>query len=232
MRAELLNNVQHQHLRLRTDVSAALGDAVVSVPTIPAEFRALQAHYPIVFQPSNDSAGFQPVAMLGLQEGQNLFLGPQGWEAHHLPYAIERQPLLVGRDGDEWLVHIDLDSPRLSETDGEPLFLPHGGQSELLERRIAVLQALHEGLQTLPAFIQALRHYELLEAMSLDIEQDDGTVRRLGGFYVIHEERFATLSAEAVTALHQAGYLLPITMAIASIGRFRDLIERARRQGR
>ena len=224
MRPTLLDNVSHKDLRLQTRLDPAWGDAVTAVPTVPDEFRLIQAHFPIVFQPASDGS-FQAVVLLGLGEDRNRFLTPRGWAAHHLPWALERQPLLVGRDGEGWVVHIDLDSPRLSLTEGEPLFLPQGGQSPLLERRVAILQALHDGMQTLPAFIDALLQHRLLEPMSLDIEQADGSTRRVGGFSVIHEERLQALPGAAVAALHEAGHWMPISMAVASMAHFRDLID-------
>lgn len=231
MRAALLDNLSHRELRLQTQLNPEWGDAVCAVPTVPAEFKLVQAHFPIVFQQSSDAARFQPLALLGLSRPRNSYLGPRGWEAAHLPWALERQPLLVGRDGEDWVVHIDLDSPRLSQSAGEPLFLPHGGQSPVLERRVAVLQALHEGLQSLPAFIEALLAHRLLEPMSLDITQRDGQVQRIAGYYAIDEDRLAGLTGGAVAALHEAGHWLPMAMAAASLVRLPDLIQREQRRG-
>ncbi len=225
-RTVLLNNIDHQDLRVITRRSAALGDAVMLAHTFPAEFRDLQAHYPIVFQKSADGTTFHPVALLGLQDGQNLFLGDDGWAGHTLPLAIVREPFYIGQDGDEWLVHIDLDSPRLSRTEGEPLFLPHGGSSEHLERMTSVLLALHEGLQATPAFVSALLRHELLESFVLDVEHADGSQGRLAGFYTLNEERLAQLDGPALAALHQAGHLQAIYMVLASLSNFRTLIER------
>lgn len=231
MRPALLDNVNHRDLRLQTRLDPTWGDAVSAVPTVPAEFRQVQAYFPILFQESGEAAGFQPVALLGLFEQHNRFLGPQGWAVGHLPWALERQPLMVGRDGEEgWVVHIDLDSPRLSMSEGEPLFLPQGGQSPLLERRVSVLQALHQGLQALPEFIQALLQHQLLEPMSLDVTQPDGSVRRLAGYYVINEDRLAALPGPVVAALHAADHWLPMAMAVASLSHLPDLILREQQQ--
>ena len=46
--------------------------------------------------------------------GENLFLKADGWDAPDIPLMIERQPFLIGRNGDEMLVHVDLDSPRVA----------------------------------------------------------------------------------------------------------------------
>ena len=86
-----LNNIDHKDLRVDVRRSAALGDDVAFAPTFPAEFRELQAHYPIVFSKSPDGS-FQPVALLGFKDGQNLFLDQDDWDATYVPLAIERQP--------------------------------------------------------------------------------------------------------------------------------------------
>ena len=225
----LLNNVDHQALRVVTRRGAAWGDEVMSAVTFPAEFRSLQAHYPIVFRKSADGSSFEPVALLGLQEGQNLFLGPQGWDAPCLPLAIERLPFYIGMDGDELVVHIDLDSPRISTTEGEAVFLPHGGSTEYLERMNSVLLAIHQGLQDTPAFIAALLQHGLLEPFVFEIEREAGEPIRLSHFYTVHEERLQALDGAALQQLSQAGHLQAAYMALASLSQFRALIERLQR---
>src|SRR5438067_13889873 len=97
----LLNNIEHKHLRVTGARGAAWGDAVMSALTFPAEFRQLQAHYPIVFaKKGGDDDGFDAIALLGFEQGENLFLGPDGWDAHYVPLSIERQPFLIGRNSD------------------------------------------------------------------------------------------------------------------------------------
>jgi hypothetical protein len=222
----LLNNVDHQDLRVITRRAAELGDGQMYALTFPDEFRSIQAHYPIVFRKSSEGIGFEPIALLGLQAGQNLFLREGRWDAAYLPLALERQPFLIGRSGQELLVHIDLDSPRLSRSEGEALFLPHGGSSDYLQRLNSVLLALHQGLEATPAFIQALQAHELLESFVLDVELNDGSQNRLAGFYTINEERLAGLPGSALQALARAGHLQAIYMAVASLSQLRALIDR------
>lgn len=225
----LLNNVDHKHLRIRTGYAPELGDQQMFVPTFPAEFRDLQAFYPIVFRKSDDGTHFEPVALLGFQQDENLFLSRDGWDAPTIPLAIARQPFLIGVDGEELMVHVDLDSPRCSEQDGEPVFLPHGGTTDYLENVNSTLLTLHQGLQATPLFMSALVSLELLESFVLDVELDDGTQGRLAGFYAIHEERLAKLEASVLGDLHRAGYLQAIFMAVASLSNFRALIARKNR---
>jgi hypothetical protein len=225
-----LNNVDHKDLRVIAERGAAYGDDVMFSLTFPAEFRQVQAHYPIVFRRTDDASGYEALALFGFEPGENLFLGPQGWDAHYIPLAIERQPFLIGRNGDELKVHIDLDHPRVSTSAGEKLFLSYGGTSPYLERINSVLLTLHEGLQAMPAFVQALLEHELLESFVADIELKDGSQHRLMGYLTIDEERLRALPGAALERLSREGHLQAIYMVVASFAHIRDLI--ARREGR
>lgn len=224
---ELLNNVTHKDLRVFTQRGARWGDDVMSCPVTPDEFGSLQAHYPIVFQPDGRGS-FMPVALFGLEEGRNVFLDETGWNADYLPLAMRRMPFSIGvAPDDELRMMVDMASPRIAKgAEGEAVFLPHGGNSELLENANSVLRALHEGLQATPEFIQALTSNDLLESFVLDVERPDGSHGQLVGLYTIHEERLAALDGGTVALLHQAEYLRPIYMAIASLSNLSTLIRR------
>lgn len=226
----LLNNIDHKDLRIITARGAAYGDNVMSALTFPDEFRALQAYYPIVFRKLDDGTGFEPLALFGFQEGENLFLEGDRWDAFELPLTVERQPFMIGVDGEQLMVHVDLDSPRIGAAAGEPVFLAQGGTTDYLERMNSTLLAIHQGLQRSREFMAALLEHELLESFVFDIRLDDGSDNRLWGFYAIHEERLAALDGAALARLQRAGFLEPVYMAIASLSNFRQLIERKNRR--
>ena len=222
----LLNNVDHKDLRVITTRSASYGDDVMYAVTFPAEFRNIQAHYPIVFR-KNAQGQFEPIALMGFQERQNLFLTSRGWDASYIPLTIERLPFLIGFSADKQpMVHVDLDSPRISRTEGEPVFRAHGGNTEFLERMSSVLLAIHQGIAAVQPFVAALMEHELLESFVLDVQLANGSENRLAGFYAINEERLLNLGGEVLERFNRAGYLQAIHMAIASLSQFRALIER------
>jgi hypothetical protein len=204
---QLLNNIQHKDLRVITQRGAQWGDDFMSAPATVDEFRKLQAHYPIVFQPDG-KGGFVPVVLFGLQEGQNLFLTEAGWEADYLPLSVQRLPFSIGVADDELRMMVDMGSKRISHgAEGEAVFLPHGGTTEFTENANAVLRTLHE------PFV-------------LNVERPDGTRGELVGYHIIHEERLAALGASTIGLLHEADHLQPIYMAIASLSNFTPLIKR------
>jgi len=223
---QLLNNIQHKDLRIITRRGAQWGDDIMSAPVTVDEFRKLQAHYPIVFQPDGQG-GFVPAALFGLQEGENLFLNEQGWGADYLPLSVQRLPFSIGVADDELRMMVDMDSKRIAQgAEGEAVFLPHGGTTDFTENANSVLRTLHEGLQATTDFVQTLMQHELLESFVLDVERPDGSRGQLVGFFIIHEERLAALDAATVGLLHQADYLQPIYMVIASLSNFTALIKR------
>jgi hypothetical protein len=127
------------------------------------------------------------------------------------------------------MIHIDVEHPRVSRTEGERLFREHGGPTEFLERMNSVLLTIHQGLEQTPPFIRALLEHELFESFVFDVQLRDGAQHRLAGFYTIHEERLGRLGGEALERLSKAGWLQAAYMAIASLSNFRALIERQNR---
>lgn len=238
MNPALLDNVTHRHLRVHTQRSAALGDARQSVLALPAEFRQLQAHFPIVYQHvegPGPNSGFQPVALFGLEEGQNLFLTDAGWDATVMPMALQRDPFMIGRAADGSLqLHVDLESPRIVRPEegevGTALFMPHGGFSDYLDHVVQLMEHLHAHAQALPVFIEALTRHQLLEPFAIDIETPGGEQAQLTGLFTVNEERLLALPGAALEALARDGHLLPITMQIASLAQLPVLLERASRQ--
>ena len=65
----ILNNIEHQDIRVIRDRSAEFGDNVMGVPIMPREFRDAQADFPIFFHKESPDGKFQPYAMFGLLLG-------------------------------------------------------------------------------------------------------------------------------------------------------------------
>lgn len=224
----LLNKVEHRDLRIINTTGAKYGDDVMCALTFPAEFRSVQDVYPILFIQSSTGV-LTPVALLGLREKQNLFLSESGWDAPYIPLMIERQPFLIGDSPNGRVIHVDMDSPRVSKTEGIRLFTDEGANTDYLERVSNVLGAINEGMAGIPAFVDALLEHELLAPFSIDIQYRDGGKFKFAGFHTIQEERLEKLDGAAIGKLHERGFLHPLFMIVASLSKFRNLVERASR---
>ena len=230
---EILTFEAHRDLRVRTERSAELGDAVMSCLTVPYEFRQVQNEYPILFRLNVERGNFTALAIFGLETGENLFLDGGKWDARYRPLAMEIQPFLIGQQADgqgEKQVHVDLGSSRIGREEGIRVFDEHGRPTPFLEGIAERLGELDEGYRASADFFDALRRHDLLEPMTLDVTLDDGSSNRLVGYHVINEERLRSLDEAALGELHADGHLMPIFMAVASLSNLSALIARKNRR--
>jgi len=230
----LLDNVSHKDLRVNRTFRPGHGYDLSLVRVFPSELLVLQSEYPLFLIKNQETGHFEPVALFGFSEQENLYLSDGQWDASYIPHSVDRQPLLIGfqehviegTPAQVPVVHIDLDHPSVSQSDGLPLFLPHGGESEWLERMTSVLMAIHEGHKAIQPLSQTLVGMELIESVSLNIKFKDGASQVLKGLYTIDETRLAGLNDSALGALHRKGYLHHIYMLLASQPNLEKLIER------
>jgi hypothetical protein len=224
----LLSNVDHHDLRVVTRHGAEFGEAVSQVLVFPTEFEAVQREYPIVFR--SDAAGaLRPVALLGLARDENLFLdGEGGWQARHVPALFRRGPFSIAApdapDG-EPMIRIDLDHPRVSRSEGTPVFLPQGGHSPYLEQVIATLRTIYLGHQLLDPMIAAFEAAALLKPVNLEARVSETEVHVVSGVSAIDRERLAALGPEELAELHKGGFLQAAFLAAASLGNVQRLAD-------
>lgn len=229
----LLNSADHRTLRIATTHGADMGDAVTSCLIVPSEFRRVQSAYPILFRLTLERDRFQALALFGFEPGENLFLDGGRWDAHYRPLALQIQPFLIGppaTPGGEKQIHLDLDSPRVAPGgEGVRVFDDLGRPTPYLETIAEQLGELDAGWRASEGFFAALARYELLEPVTLEITLDDGSTNRLVGYHGIAEERLQHLDAAALGELHREGFLMPVFMALASLGNIAGLIDRKNR---
>lgn len=229
----LLNNVDHQDVRVITARAAKYGDEVMFAITFPAEFRNVQAFYPILFH-KNTAGEVWPVALFGFEEGENLFLDDSGWDAGYVPAMIRRAPFLIGYQKSKEasqaeplrVLSLDMDHPRVSTSEGQPLFQPLGGRTPYLEETAALLEDIYHGQEHGRKFVAALQEHGLLESVTMDIQLADGSRNQLFGFHTVDEEKLQKLPGLTLEDLNERGFLLPLFMAVASTVNLRRLIER------
>src|SRR6185436_13334188 len=170
-RHALLNNVAHRDLRVITRRCAEYGDNIGSVVTFPTEYGDVQREYPILFRKDAASGEFLSVALLGFTPHENLFLDENGWNARYIPGIVARSPFLIGfqerqSEGElrrEPVIHVDLDDPRISFTEGEPVFLENGGNSRYIERIATILNGIHNGMEASKAMFASFTALDLIE---------------------------------------------------------------------
>ncbi len=231
-KAALLNNVDHRRLKVVTGHSADFGDSINQTIVFPTEFAEVQREYPILFRKNGEGA-FYSIALLGLDKGENLFLTKQGWQARYIPAIHQRGPFIIGMQNQhanagehvEPVIFVDLDDPRVNQAEGQPLFLPHGGNSAYLQHISRVLNIINRGTAVAKPMFDAFQQADLLEPASLEIQLDDYTTYKVPDVYSINEPALAALKGDMLDRLHSAGYLRAAYLALASLTNISRLIE-------
>lgn len=229
----MLNNIDHKGLKVATGRGADLGDDVMCVLALPSEFRNIVADYPIFFQRNTAADSYSPVAMFGFQNGENLFLTGDQWNATYIPLMIRRGPFSIGFQesgeesgaGKKMVIAMDMDNPRVGVDQGELLFEPFGGNTRYTDQVVEVLQEIEQGQSIVDEFVGALKEHDLLEPFALNVELNSGAKHSLQGFYTIHEEKLAALDGAVLADFSRRGILQACYMVVASMGNIARLIE-------
>jgi hypothetical protein len=237
-RLELLNNVAHKDLRVVMRFGPQFGDDIGLVPAVPTEYAEMQREYPIFFRKERGSGEYQSVALLGFEGKENLYLAGDRWNAVYLPGAVAKGPFLIGFqeqtiNGErrrQPVIHVDLDHPRVSFSEGEPVFLPHGGHSPYLEHVITVLRGLRDGTEGGKAMFAAFDALGLIQPVNLDVKLDDSHAVNVTGLMGIDRDRLLALDAASLHGLNRSGYLEGAYLVLASMQNMRRLMaEKLRR---
>lgn len=230
----LLNNVSHQDLKVATGFGPEYGDNVSSVLVFPTEFIELQKEYPILLRQNPETQKYQATVLLGLSQGENLYLNPNagsGWDARYIPAAIAKGPFLIGFQSQDMgktntaVIHIDLDHPKVGQPNGYPLFLEHGGNSPYLEHIASILEMIHQGVAVQDLMFQLFLEMDLIEPVNIEIDLNNGEKYQLLGNYTINQEKLAALSGDQLEKLNKPGFLPLAYAVIASMTNIRKLTE-------
>lgn len=220
-----LNATIHANWRLKSG-DAGFAREAPYVPIVAGELAAASRSYPVVF--AADSA--QPVAVLGLERGANLFVEDGRWSLDtHIPAYVRRYPFgfIATTDPDGFMLAIDAGSDRVAHegTEGEPLFAD-GQPSKLTKEALEFCAAFGREVELTRLFTDALREKELLIDRRVDATLPNGRALGLDGFQIVEAEKFAALDDETVLAWHRQGLLALVHHHLASLDRFRALLDR------
>ena len=190
------------------------------------EFVKAAAVYPIVFLEDREQDEFRPVALLGLNDGENLFVDEAGtWRATYIPAIIRRYPFALARTNEEgqFTVVLDEDSPLVNEEEGRPLFTEDGEPSDVLENVKRYLGELQQMDEVTRNFCRFLSENNLFTPLNMRVRESD-RVKNISGAYVVNEERLNNLSDERFLEIRKNWSLGALYAHLVSLGQIEGLV--------
>lgn len=218
---------QHGHLRVRPAIGFGFSRNFHLASLAMQEFVRASAFYPIVFLDDRERDAFRPVALLGVESGENLCVEPDGsWlKGAYIPGILRRYPFALAdtERSDEYAVCVDAGSGLLDEHEGLPLFGTDGTPTETLENVKRFLGELQQMDALTRQFCAFLSRHNLLRPLNLRV-QVAGTARDIAGSYVINEERFDALNDAVFLEMRSLRYLQPVYAHLSSLPQIDRLV--------
>lgn len=190
------------------------------------EFARASAVYPLVFVEDKTKDEFRPVALLGLEAGENLFVGEGGkWEASYVPAIIRRYPFALAGSGEEgrFTICIDEASELVSDTEGSPMFDDKGEPTQVIENVKRYLAELQQMDVLTREFAKFLTTNNMLTPLNMRVRDKD-RVKNIAGCYVVNEERLNNLSDDKFLELRRLRYLPAIYAQLISLAQVERLM--------
>ncbi len=225
-----LNRDRHAATRVRPLTGFAHAARLHVAGVVAQEFPRAAALYPLVFLKDPASARFRPVALLGLTEGQNLFVDEAGrWKASYVPATIRQYPFNLALKEEtpaDFVVCVDEGSDCLGQEEGEPLFGSEGNPTPVLQGVVKYLTDLQQMDVQTQAFCQFLAERDLLVPLNMQLHSGSG-VKNIQGSFAINESLLAALPHEQFIAMRERGYLPAVYAHLMSLTQIERLIQLA-----
>ncbi|HEX8447098.1 MAG TPA: SapC family protein [Sphingomonas sp.] len=206
-----------------------------AVPLTVEEFAPASRFYPIVF-----SIGDQPVplALMGLNEGVNTFVGPDGrfTSEAYIPAYIRRYPFMLARltpNAEELSLCFDPTSGTLGDfEEGDPLFAD-GKPTQVVTNILGFCEQFEQSGQMTSQFMKELADHKLLMDGEVTIQPegaDQPFIYR--GFQMVNEDALKEMRGDTARKLIKSGVLPLVYAHLFSLALVREIFARQMEQGR
>lgn len=208
-----------------------------AIPVSYTEFNVAHRDFPLVFSSGDEGRSFAPVAVLGLEAKENLFVQGEGWASGvYVPAYVRRYPFCMARvtlDNIEQAERlICVEKEHIVETGGVMMF---DDKQEPLPRWKEIEKLLEEyeaDLERTKEMCGILADYGLLEPFTMQATLNAGGSMHLTGMFRVDEKKLEFLNASQHKNLIKKGVMSKIYIHLLSLDNFGRLLDRkAQRKG-
>jgi len=210
----------------------AFAAGLSGVYVVAAEFVQAQRNYPIVFAQDQGSGEFLPIAVTGLTQDQNLFIGDDGeWQKDvYVPAYVRRWPFfgvrLEGEQAKNGNILICVDESGL-ESSSQTVFDAAGNPSADLQHTQTLISEMEGARPATEHLCRAIKELGLLEPFEAHAFPKTGQEMRLRGMFRVNEEKLNALATKDIKQLMKHGELSRLYAHLMSLDNFKFLMDRA-----
>jgi hypothetical protein len=225
-----LDRVKHRDLKLNLaarDLSTV--SALNAFFVAGTEFGDACKEFPVVWVAAgNDQAGkpqVAPIAVFGLQAGQNLCIDGNGWRVRYVPAVLRLYPFALARVGPTEMVVCFDEAWAGFGSEGQPLFNEQGEPSEFtlnVQKQLENFEAEVERTRLAGAM---LMDKGLLRDMRFDATLPDGKKITVDGFLTIDEDKLSKLGDADLLTFQRNGLMGLIHAHQISLSNMARLVE-------
>ncbi|GAA4780525.1 SapC family protein [Stakelama sediminis] len=232
-----LSSQEHSDYTLRRAESAPFLAGVHAVPLTVEEFPLVQRRMPIVFSLGDEPV---PLALLGLNEGVNLFFDDEGKPVEqdlYIPAYIRRYPFLLAKlqpDAEELSLCFDPSADDVigKFDDGEALFTD-GQPSEFTKAILQFNEQFEQAGQRTAMFMKEIGEMGLLMDGEVSIQPEGAPQPFIyRGFQMVDENKINEMRGDQLRKMVQNGMLPLIYAHLMSLNLMRELFARQMQQGK
>jgi hypothetical protein len=233
---EPLSSETHATWRVRQLDAAPFLVGQHAIPITTDEFPLVQRFMPIVFSIGDDAI---PLALMGLNEGVNVFVGDDGKLTEnnlYVPAYVRRYPYMLARlrpDSEELSLCFDPTSEAIGAFDEGDALFENGQPSQVTKSILDFSEQFEQAGARTQAFMNELRELDLLMEGEVTIqpEQEQPPFVYLG-FQMVNEEKLAALRGDQLRKMSQSGMLPLLYAHLFSLSLMREIFGRQAQQGK
>lgn len=216
----------------------AFAAGLTGVYVVAAEFVQAARDYPVVFAQEPNTGEYLPLAITGLNQEENLFVGDDGeWQKDtYVPAYVRRWPFfgvrITGEEAKNGNILICVDESGL-ETSSHPVFDAQGNPSSDFQPTQTLISEMEGARLPTEHLCKTIKEFGLLEPFEAHAFPKSGQEMRLRGMFRVNEEKLNELPGKDLKRLMKHGELSRIYAHLMSLDNFKFLMDRAaeRRKG-
>jgi len=225
-----LSSSAHANHRLTPQEALKSVASLHAVPLTVDEFVVAQRDYPIVFTTGPSAV---PLALMGLNEGVNLFVDEEGRfrnNDNYVPAYLRRYPFMLARlqpNSEELSLCFDPSAGIVAEGETGDALFDADQPSDTTKAILSFCEQFEQSGARTGAFVDELEKNDLLIDGEVSIQPEGAEQPFIyRGFRMISEEKLRNLRGDVARKMIQSGAMALVYAHLFSLSLIRDLFAR------